>query len=213
MQLTDIPLRPETTNDFRTLNTDPTNAALNPTSSIWPKAERMSLPAGLATADLAAPNPMAAPGSPSLPTTAQVTPLPLGAETSAAPADTGLHAANQVRDAILNRRGDHFSLRLDPPELGTVRIELDLSRTGQARIFVHAADGSTLDLLREHGDSLASDLSRQGFTDVDIAWGKDGRERENPSRFLSGANDDAVTGPAPQLTDNTLGDGRLDWKV
>ncbi len=138
----------------------------------------------------------------------------------AASADSRIQATasspvTQLREAIVQRTGDRFQVALDPPELGTVRIELDLSRTGQARIVIAASEGGTLDLLKQHGESLAADLSDQGFDDIDIAWSSDGGAGDGHEAAPENARHPAGTADRPTPSSHPImsRDGRLDWKI
>jgi len=69
---------------------------------------------------------------------------------------TSLHAGLAAGD---ERR---LEIRLDPPELGSVRMLMSMSDHGLS-LHVFADRGDTLELLRRHVSLLAADLSRLGF--------------------------------------------------
>ncbi|MFZ5618753.1 MAG: flagellar hook-length control protein FliK [Pseudomonadota bacterium] len=64
-----------------------------------------------------------------------------------------------------------IELRLDPPELGSVSIDLVSDETGAVRAVVNADRAETLDLLRRHIDIFKSELARNGFGEVDMTFG------------------------------------------
>lgn len=77
----------------------------------------------------------------------------------------------QVRAAIEARgTGHRIEVQLDPPELGRVQIDFEMSRHGSMRAVVSAVDAETLELLRRQGGSLVDDLRQEGFGDVDLSW-------------------------------------------
>lgn len=83
-------------------------------------------------------------------------------------------AVDQVRAAVMSRgQQTKIEIQLDPPELGRVVIELDVTSKGNVRAVVSALDIESLDLLRRHASEFAGDLRDQGFDDVDVFFAED----------------------------------------
>ncbi|MEM6649157.1 MAG: flagellar hook-length control protein FliK [Pseudomonadota bacterium] len=75
----------------------------------------------------------------------------------------------QVAQALASRPADRVvDVRLSPPELGTVRIEIDFSQDGLVKAIVSASETDTLQLLKRNGGQLAKELTGAGFGDVDL---------------------------------------------
>jgi flagellar hook-length control protein FliK len=61
-------------------------------------------------------------------------------------------------------------IQLDPPELGRVRIGLEIADSGLKASLI-AERPATGELLRSHGGILAQQLQEAGFTDIDLQFG------------------------------------------
>jgi Flagellar hook-length control protein FliK len=61
-------------------------------------------------------------------------------------------------------------LRLDPPELGSVRFQLD-QRNADLVVTIIAERPETLDLMRRHADQLLADLRQAGFQGASLSFG------------------------------------------
>ncbi|GGY43899.1 hypothetical protein GCM10007148_10910 [Parvularcula lutaonensis] len=103
---------------------------------------------------------------------------------------------DQIRTAI-EARGpqQRIEVQLDPPELGRVQIEFEVSRSGSLRAIITASEMDTADLLRRHGGSFAEDLRDQGFEDVDLAWGDD--RESDPAPYATPPD---LRAASPQMT-------------
>ncbi|MEM1379038.1 MAG: flagellar hook-length control protein FliK [Pseudomonadota bacterium] len=85
---------------------------------------------------------------------------------------------DQVRLAIQNQGLDtKIEVQLDPPELGRVQIEFEVSRQGSVKASFSAADSTVLDLLKRNSDSFLGDLSQEGFDDIEFDWSDDLEEQ------------------------------------
>jgi hypothetical protein len=81
-----------------------------------------------------------------------------------------------------------IEMRLDPPDLGTIRIELAPdSQAGVTRAVIIAERPETLDLVRRHIDVFRQELSRQGFADVQMTLSDRHGDRGQPHGSRSGA--------------------------
>lgn len=66
---------------------------------------------------------------------------------------------------------DQIEIRLDPEELGQLRIAL--TRDGDTlRVLVQVERGETLDLMRRHADTLARELHQAGFSGAEMSFGQ-----------------------------------------
>lgn len=94
----------------------------------------------------------------------------------------------QALEATLARNAQgSFEIRLQPAELGTVRMVLSPSEAGmQAVVTADRAD--VLDLLRRHGDALLADLKHSSGGNVDLAFADSPRNQND-----SGENVDQIT--------------------
>jgi hypothetical protein len=85
--------------------------------------------------------------------------------------------AGQVAVAITTTRERQVELRLDPPELGRVQIQLDTSDGGLRAVIV-AERTETHDLLRRHAEALERELAEAGFRNVDLGFASGERQTE-----------------------------------
>ncbi|MEM6548240.1 MAG: flagellar hook-length control protein FliK [Pseudomonadota bacterium] len=154
------------------------------------------LPSRLPPAELASPAPALPAASPStIPTTRTSAeggePLTLGASASGGPtqaapqtqapsaapvpgatasAETARVIAPQIASVLGNTgAGDRITLRLDPPELGTVEIAMDVTDQG-LRATLSAERPATGDLIRRHAEILLQEFNQAGFADVDLQF-------------------------------------------
>ena len=144
--------------------------------------------------------------------------VPSAPTAPAAPAGTmPPDPAQQLVRAVAHAPGERVvEVRLDPPQLGRVRIEFDF--TGDAvRAVVSAAEPEALTLLRRGGAGLARELAEMGYPEADIEYAEDrtdGAGTDEPTgralalpTALSVSSDD--TNAAPTRTVR-LHDGALD---
>jgi flagellar hook-length control protein FliK len=117
--------------------------------------------------------------------------------------DHGARASQQVAAALALSHDGRIEIRLDPEELGPVRVALEPA-DGTMTVHVSADRGETLDLLRRNSDQLARDLRDIGYRDVSFDFGSEQRpdSRQPPAYepFVPSAaepgNDVAPTLPA-----------------
>lgn len=127
--------------------------------------------------------------------------------------------ATQVIAAIHSGHGrNDIEVRLDPPDLGSVRIHFSLDRADGVTATVTSDRGDTLNLLRRHGDDLVRELQRAGFSNVQLDFSSGGRN-EFASRQQSAAQGASVifggaqTEDAPVIHYIRRSDSRLDRLV
>ncbi|MEM8739836.1 MAG: flagellar hook-length control protein FliK, partial [Planctomycetota bacterium] len=96
---------------------------------------------------------------------APATPAPAASPTTLNPSNLdALNAARLSRglNSAVNQQGGNVTLRLTPPDLGTVRIELNLQGTSVSARF-HAETESARTLLTQQLTQLRSTLEAQGL--------------------------------------------------
>lgn len=93
--------------------------------------------------------------------------------------------------------GEGIEIRLDPEELG--RVKIALHQEGDAlRVTVQAERPETLDLLRRHGDRLAQELRGAGYEGASMSFGGWSQGEGRPSPDLAG-HDAILADPSTAL--------------
>ncbi len=102
---------------------------------------------------------------------------PVAGPAQSAPGPTGpmqatpLAAVPQaVTAAFQDNPAQPVELRLDPPELGSVRFRMDQTHTDLV-VTIIAERPDTLDLMRRHADQLLADLRQAGFQGASLNFG------------------------------------------
>lgn len=120
--------------------------------------------------------PAAAPGGPAGPTAVEASfdkAAPPAARALASPAASGIDPSVQIARAIGSpSAGETIEVRLDPPELGRVRIAFEFGDAPRA--VVSASQPETLDLLRRGGALLTEELAQAGLSEAEIEWSEQG---------------------------------------
>lgn len=75
----------------------------------------------------------------------------------------------QVVDAALQMRDDRVEIRLNPEELGSVRLVLSRGEAG-ASMTVWVERSDVLDLLRRNAETLLADLRQSGLGDASLSF-------------------------------------------
>lgn len=75
-----------------------------------------------------------------------------------------------VAAALRDDPARQVEFRLDPPELGAVRFQMD-QRSNDLVITIIAERPETLDLMRRHGEQLLADLRQAGFQGASLNFG------------------------------------------
>jgi flagellar hook-length control protein FliK len=70
----------------------------------------------------------------------------------------------------LNQRSQHTTIRLDPPELGSLEIFLS-QEPGKVSVSISASHADVAKLLQNTSERLRAELSADQFTDVDVRTG------------------------------------------
>jgi len=129
-----------------------------------------------------------------------------------------MDAARQVIAAIRTAAGgDGIEVRLDPPDLGRVRIHFTMERADSVVAVVSTDRSDTLDTMRRHAGDLVKELSRAGFAHVQLEF-KSGGNRSHPeaapkARIAGVAIDDDPVEKAAFVYARARLDGRLDRLV
>lgn len=134
-----------------------------------------------------------------------------------APVPIATDPAAQVADAIRLRTNERsVTVRLDPPELGTVRMEFGFER-GVVTALVSADQPATADLLRRHADWLHQSLADAGLEGAEIGWAEGGeRPSETAWRALATGEADetyAADTSARAAPLRVLPDGAIDIRL
>ncbi|MHA7872884.1 MAG: flagellar hook-length control protein FliK, partial [Hyphococcus sp.] len=81
------------------------------------------------------------------------------------------HAAAQIVAAIkAEPKSGSIELRLDPPEMGRVRINLSVETADAVKAVLTVERPETLDYLRRNIDQFTQDLRAAGFASVDLEF-------------------------------------------
>jgi hypothetical protein len=97
--------------------------------------------------------------------------------------------ADQITLAIGRANDRSVEIRLDPPELGRLQIQLNPTEAG-LQVLVLAERPETHDLLRRHAELLARDLGGAGFRDVQLDFAAGGQAApggRDEARFAASA--------------------------
>jgi hypothetical protein len=153
-----------------------------------------------------------------------------GARTSAAeaaaaarPMPPAQQIVAQLTVAIQRAPGDRVEIRLDPPELGRVQIELS-TRDGVLHATVISERPEVHDLMRRHAEMLRQELAAAGHAGVRLEFatgsgqGEGGREAQDPQQVTTRERDAAgpvASAPIENPIDRRprLAGGRLDIRL
>ncbi len=116
------------------------------------------------------------------------------------PNDIARSTGQQIATVVIAQSGPaRIELQLDPPELGRVDIDLDITDQG-LRATITSERSTTGELLRRHGDVLLQQFQDAGFADIDLRFGQSRREGGE-----AGSSKPERTGDlqAPDLTETT----------
>ncbi|SET54541.1 flagellar hook-length control protein FliK [Oceanicella actignis] len=104
------------------------------------------------------------------------------------------HVIRQLTEAVSRSDDGAVEVRLDPPELGRVRITMS-AVDGTMNAHVSADRPEALDLMRRHAEQLSAELARLGHARVDLSFssggGQPGRPRGHDAFFSEAASDPA----------------------
>ncbi len=123
------------------------------------------------------------------------------------------HISMQICQALEGGGNQDVEIRLDPEELGRVRIVLS-TKEGAMNITVFAERPEVLDLMRRNSHLLASDFSDIGYEGANFSFQDEQHERDQPTASTqqnrdTGVTTDVTESHQPQAID---GSARLDLK-
>lgn len=84
------------------------------------------------------------------------------------PADIGRHVATQVPEVVRPGESKQIEIRLNPEELGKVRISLTAQDVGGS-VSIIVERPETLDLMRRHTDQLMREFRSAGWNNVELS--------------------------------------------
>lgn len=98
-----------------------------------------------------------------------------------------LHGLRKHVELQLQQRAQNVSIRLDPPELGSLEVFLS-HESGRLSVQISAAHGDVARLLQQASERLRQELMEQNFLQVSVQVSADGEQRQqehaqNRSRF------------------------------
>lgn len=99
--------------------------------------------------------------------------------------ETPRAVAVQLSEAVRSSDGDSISIRLDPEELGAVRMKLNHS-DGQITVSISAERPETLDLMRRHVDQLAQEMRGLGYASMRFDFQQQNQRNGQPSESSAG---------------------------
>jgi len=143
------------------------------------------------------------------------TPAPLPGPVARAPMIEMITAPDLHKPILaaisMHKSQAHIEVRLDPPELGRIKIDFEGKGADLVRAVISAETTETFDLLRRHGDVLAKELERAGLGRLDLQF----ESGADFHRRTSDAHNEAVAGdgedqPASQLSGEVRRHYRID---
>lgn len=120
----------------------------------------------------------------------------------------------QLQQHITKAEKQTIELRLDPPELGRVTIQM-ATQDQQVTAQISADRVDTIDLMRRHADILLSALERAGFSQANLSF-QQGSAQQNRQGFaaFTGLSPDTEPEAAIEISLPHTGlDGRLDIRL
>ena len=137
---------------------------------------------------------------------------------SPAPAQAPASPAEQLVAAIrADAGGDSFEIRLDPPELGRVKIHFAMERSDVVVATLSSERSDTLDLMRRSAADLVRELARAGLENVRLEFsahgGGDSPARTSSQEAIRNYADFEAGDDARLVYVKRRDDGRLDRLV
>jgi flagellar hook-length control protein FliK len=135
------------------------------------------------------------------------TPAPFALSSQTAPIAAQQFAAQILPQASAAKTGP-IELVLNPAELGHLRFEIH-QKGAHLEVVLLAERPETLELLRRHGDQLASEFRNAGFSGASLSFGHWDRRHDGqpPARFVANSQDDLSPVALPQQAKPQLRQG------
>lgn len=92
-----------------------------------------------------------------------------------------LHALRETVELQLQQRVQHTTIRLDPPELGSLEIFLS-HESGRLSVHISAAQGDVARMLQQTSERLRHELVGQNFMQVSVQVSSDGQSGQSHER-------------------------------
>ncbi|MEL6467419.1 MAG: flagellar hook-length control protein FliK [Pseudomonadota bacterium] len=102
------------------------------------------------------------------------------AQPTAHRADIPAHVTQQIADAMRHNPDKPVEIKLNPVELGRVRMVLTPSEAG-VTVSILADRSDTLDLMRRNIDDLGRSLADMGYEDISFSFGQDTSQHDADS--------------------------------
>ncbi len=147
------------------------------------------------------------------PRTAQVSSVSVAAlQTSGAPLPFQ-PVANQIAVAAQSAQLGQTEIRLDPEELGSVRIVMSTKDTGMV-VLIAAERPETLDLLRRNAHDLSTSFEDLGFSDTSFTFEQQSQNAEpDQAEKILLADSQETDAPLPKPTIVTLRPDGMDLRL
>ena len=111
-------------------------------------------------------------------------------------AETVKDIASQIKDAAQSKERSHIEIRLNPEELGKVKISLSPQDAGGA-VSIIVERPETLDLMRRHMDQLLKEFKSSGWVDVDLSVSRQDQGNHDRSGHNDGSKPRDLVMPKP----------------
>lgn len=120
----------------------------------------------------------------------------------------------QISAALKSEGGQSIEIRLDPEELGRVRIVLS-GKDGSMNVAIFSEKPEVLDLMRRHSDRLETDFADIGYEGAEFTFQQEDDDSQHSQQSQTGAADidasqtEMTTPPLPSASG---GEARLDLR-
>ncbi|WP_298258961.1 flagellar hook-length control protein FliK [uncultured Litoreibacter sp.] len=120
----------------------------------------------------------------------------------------------QISAALKSEGGQSIEIRLDPEELGRVRIVLS-GKDGSMNVAIFSEKPEVLDLMRRHSDRLETDFADIGYEGAEFTFQQEDDDSQHSQQSQTGAADidasqtEMTTSPLPSASG---GEARLDLR-
>lgn len=102
-----------------------------------------------------------------------------------------LYALRDSVDLQLRQQVQNATIRLDPPELGSMEIFLS-HESGRLNVQISASNGEVARLLQQTSDRLRQELVASNFLQVNVQVGSDGQSRSHGQRAAQWVADEHI---------------------
>lgn len=117
-----------------------------------------------------------------------------------------LHALREQVEVQLAQRSQQAIIRLDPPELGSLNIQISHEH-GKLNVHINAAQADVARLLTMLSERLRHELIGQNFTEVSVGVGSDSQQGRQ-QRDQRGGMSESVVVAATEIAASEVGTGQ-----